>query len=45
VRADPEAAIRRAGVTLDERETAALRNVDWSEPDEVLQERLATSAC
>jgi len=42
VRADPEGAIRRAGVSLDEREAAALRNVDWSEPDELLQDRISS---
>jgi hypothetical protein len=42
VRADPEGAIQRAGVNLDEREAAALRNVDWSEPDELLQERISS---
>ena len=43
IRADPEGAVRQAGVQLDAREMAALRSVDWNEPDEVLQARIASS--
>jgi len=39
VRANPEAAVRRAGADLNEDEWAALRAVDWNLPDEQLQAR------
>ena len=39
LRADPEGTVRRSGVELDEEELAALRNTDWSLPDEELQAR------
>jgi hypothetical protein len=41
IRADPEGAIERAGVTLDEEEQAALLNIDWSLPDEELAARVS----
>jgi len=39
MRADPEGTVRRSGVELDQDEWAALRNIDWSLPDEQLQAR------
>jgi len=41
LRADPEAAVRRTGTGLDDTEWAALRQVDWSLPDEELQSRVS----
>ena len=40
VRQDPEGAVRRSGIQLNEDEMAALRNIDWSLPDEELRSRL-----
>jgi len=39
MRADPEGTVRRSGAELDQDEWAALRNIDWSLPDEQLQAR------
>jgi hypothetical protein len=41
IRRDPEAAVRAEGVELDPDEWAALREVDWSLPDEELNSRLS----
>lgn len=40
LRQDPEGAVRRSGVQLNEDEMAALRNIDWNLPDEELRSRL-----
>jgi len=40
VRQDPEGAVRRSGIQLNDDEMAALRNIDWSLPDEELRSRL-----
>ena len=40
LRQDPEGAVRRSGIQLNDDELAALRNVDWSLPDEELRSRL-----
>lgn len=39
LRSDPEGAVERSGVILDEDEQAALRSVDWTISDEQLQAR------
>lgn len=39
LRQDPEGTVRQTGAQLDQDEWAALRNVDWSLPDEELQAR------
>jgi hypothetical protein len=41
VRRDPQAAVRAEGVELDPDESAALREIDWSLPDEELNSRLS----
>jgi hypothetical protein len=41
LRADPEAAVRRTGVALDEVELEALRNMDWEVSDEELESRVS----
>lgn len=41
LRANSEEAVRRSGVELDAEEFAALRNMDWSLPDEALQSRIS----
>lgn len=41
LRKDPEGAVRRSGVELDAEEWAALRNMDWTLPDEALQSRVS----
>ena len=41
VRTDAEAAVHRAGAHLDEDEWAALRTVDWNQPDTELQARVS----
>lgn len=43
MRADPEAAVRNAGISLDDEELATLRNMDWSASDEELQARINKS--
>ena len=40
MRADPTGAVQCTGVELDANEWAALRNVDWSLPDEQLRARV-----
>ena len=40
IRRDLEGTIERAGLDLDDDEWAALRNTDWSLPDEELQARM-----
>jgi predicted ribosomally synthesized peptide with nif11-like leader len=47
LRADPEAAVRGAGLTLDEEGWQALRGVDWNLSDEELSARASkiTSCC
>ena len=40
LRQDPEGAVRRSGVQLNEDEMSALRNIDWNLPDEELRSRL-----
>ncbi|MDQ4076714.1 MAG: Os1348 family NHLP clan protein [Chloroflexota bacterium] len=40
MRRDPEGAVRRSGVQLTEDEMAALRSIDWSQPDEELRARV-----
>ncbi len=39
IRRDPEGTVRRMNLELDEDEWAALRNMDWTLPDEELQAR------
>jgi hypothetical protein len=41
VRGDPEGEITRAGFQLDDAEWAAIRQTDWSLPDEDLRSRMA----
>ena len=41
LRRDPDAALREAGLELDEEEMAALRKTDWSLSDEALELRLS----
>jgi hypothetical protein len=41
LRRDPEAAVRSAGVQLNEDELAALRSTDWSLSDEALRSRMS----
>ena len=38
---DPEGAISRGGFDLTEQEKEAVRNIDWSQPDEQLTERVS----
>ena len=40
VRRDPEGAVRRSGIQLNDDEMAALHSVDWNLPDEELRSRL-----
>ena len=40
VRHDPEAEITRAGFHLDDTEWAAIRQTDWSLPDDELRARM-----
>jgi hypothetical protein len=40
VRQDPDAAIGRAGFQLDDTEWAAIRDTDWTLPDEALRARM-----
>ena len=40
LRQDPEGAVRRSGIQLNDDEMATLRNIDWSLPDEELRSRL-----
>jgi hypothetical protein len=42
LRRDPDSAVARAGIELDETELGALRATDWSESDEALQTRMAS---
>jgi len=44
MRADVEGAVRRCGLDLNEDEMAALRNIDWSLPDEQLEIRVIKMA-
>jgi hypothetical protein len=44
VRRDLEGAIERAGYELDEDEWSALRDTDWTRPDEELRTRMADVA-
>ncbi len=39
IRRNPEGTVRRMNLELDEDEWAALRNMDWTLPDEELQAR------
>jgi hypothetical protein len=41
IRRDPEAAIKQAGIELDTDTLAAVRNIDWTLPDEELQARVS----
>ena len=41
VRQDPEGEIARAGFQLDDTEWTAVRETDWSLPDEELRTRMA----
>ena len=41
LRHDPEGATRRAGVALEAEDLVAMQSIDWSLPDEELQERLS----
>jgi hypothetical protein len=41
MRQDPEGAAKRTGLELDEEDRQALRSVDWSLPDEQLNERVS----
>lgn len=43
LRANPEKAVESAGVTLNEDEMAALKNVDWSLSDDELTQRVTKS--
>jgi hypothetical protein len=38
---DPEGAISRGGFELSEQEKEAVRNLDWSQPDEHLKQRIS----
>ena len=40
---DPEGAAERSGLPVDEEDKQALRSIDWSGSDEVLQERVSKS--
>lgn len=40
LRADPEAAVRGAGADLDADEWTAVREMDWTLPDEELRQRI-----
>ena len=42
VRQDPEGEITRSGFQLDDTEWAAIRQTDWSLPDEDLRTRMAS---
>jgi len=44
VRANPEAAIRAAGIELSDAEWAAVRNFDWSVSDEELMARVSKTS-
>ena len=44
VRTDAEGTVRRTGALLDEDEWAALRTVDWNQPDVELQARVSKMA-
>jgi hypothetical protein len=41
MRSDPEGTIQRGGFELDESEREAIQNIDWSLPDEQLEERVS----
>ncbi len=41
MRQDPEGTAERFGIELDEEDRQALRSIDWSMPDEQLQERVS----
>ncbi|MBI4371666.1 MAG: hypothetical protein HY552_05145 [Elusimicrobia bacterium] len=41
LRANPEDAVRKAGVELDAEEKAALRAMDWRLPDRELETRIS----
>lgn len=41
LRSDPEAAIRRIGIELDEEEMTAFGKIDWGLPEEELQARVS----
>jgi hypothetical protein len=43
VRHDPEGEITRAGFQLDDTEWAAIRQSDWSLPDEKLRTRMVSA--
>ena len=38
---DPEGTAERSGLKLDEEDRQALRNIDWSQPDEELRPRVS----
>lgn len=40
LRADPEGAVHRTGLELDEEEWSALQSIDWSVSDDQLQGQL-----
>lgn len=41
MRADPQAAVKKAGVALSDDEWAALRTIDWKLSDEQLRSRIS----
>ena len=41
MRQDPEGAAQRAGLQLDDEDKQALKGIDWSGPDEQLNERMS----
>ncbi len=41
MRQDPEGTAERFGFQLDEEDRQALRNIDWSQPDEELKPRVS----
>ncbi len=44
MRQDPEGAVKRSGVELNDEEWAALRSIDWSLSDTELQTRVSKYA-
>ena len=41
MRQDPEGTAERSGLQLDEEDRQALRNIDWTQPDEELKPRVS----
>lgn len=41
MRRDPEGAVQQAGFELSQEDKSALKDVDWQQPDERLQQRIS----